>query len=311
MSLPDAPHLTRAIDQYLAHLSVERSLAANTVSAYRRDLVHYVRHLMARGRTDFRQVDGEDVAAFVDYLRDGRAGTSMATSSVARMVTAVRRLHEFLVSEGMLDVDVTVDVTPPKQGERLPKALSIADMQRLIATAAIGDNAVALRDVALVEILYGTGARISEATGLSADDIDLDNATIRLFGKGSKERILPLGSFAVAAIEAYTVRGRPVLAAKGKGTTALFLNKRGNPLTRQSAWGIIQDVASRAGIDDVSPHTFRHSFATHLLQGGADVRVVQEMLGHSSVTTTQIYTKVTAQTMKEVYVSAHPRALHE
>lgn len=302
--------MTRILEQYFVHLSVERSLSANTVAAYRRDLNHYVNHLVARRIEKFEDVTESDAAAFVDYLRDGSAGKAMAPASVARMVTAVRRLHEFMVAEGVVKTDVTVDLTPPKQGERLPKALPITDMQHLIATAGIGDDPVSLRDVALLEILYGTGARISEAAGLTADDIDLENATIRLFGKGSKERILPLGSYAIAAIEAYMVRGRPVLASKGKGTPALFLNKRGNPLSRQSAWGVIQDIAAKAGIDGVSPHTFRHSFATHLLQGGADVRVVQEMLGHSSVTTTQIYTKVTRETLKEVYATAHPRAWH-
>lgn len=302
--------MTRILEQYFVHLSVERSLSANTVAAYRRDLNHYVNHLVARRIEKFEDVTESDAAAFVDYLRDGSAGKAMAPASVARMVTAVRRLHEFMVAEGVVKTDVTVDLTPPKQGERLPKALPITDMQHLIATAGTGDDPVSLRDVALLEILYGTGARISEAAGLTADDIDLENATIRLFGKGSKERILPLGSYAIAAIEAYMVRGRPVLASKGKGTPALFLNKRGNPLSRQSAWGVIQDIAAKAGIDGVSPHTFRHSFATHLLQGGADVRVVQEMLGHSSVTTTQIYTKVTRETLKEVYATAHPRAWH-
>lgn len=302
--------MTRILEQYFVHLSVERSLSANTVAAYRRDLNHYVNHLVARRIEKFEDVTESDAAAFVDYLRDGSAGKAMAPASVARMVTAVRRLHEFMFAEGVVKTDVTVDLTPPKQGERLPKALPITDMQHLIATAGIGDDPVSLRDVALLEILYGTGARISEAAGLTADDIDLENATIRLFGKGSKERILPLGSYAIAAIEAYMVRGRPVLASKGKGTATLFLNKRGNPLSRQSAWGVIQDIAAKAGIDGVSPHTFRHSFATHLLQGGADVRVVQEMLGHSSVTTTQIYTKVTRETLKEVYATAHPRAWH-
>lgn len=295
-----------AINQYLAHVSVERSLSPNTVAAYRRDLGHYSEHLIARGIEDFASVTPPDAEAFVDFL----AAASKATSSIARMVTAIRQFHQFLFEEGMTRSNPASELSPPKLGSRLPKAISVSAMQSLIATASLGHGAIGLRDRALLEILYGTGARISEAVGLSPDDIDLDNATIRLFGKGNKERILPLGSYAVDALNSYLVRGRPSLMAKGSGTTALFLNKRGNQLSRQSAWGIIQSIAENAGLSDISPHTFRHSFATHLLQGGADIRIVQEMLGHSSVTTTQIYTLVTKETMKEVYASAHPRAWH-
>ncbi|QOR48625.1 site-specific tyrosine recombinase XerD [Trueperella pecoris] len=298
------------IRQYLAHLSVERSLSEHTIAAYRRDIDHYVAHLRLRGVSAFTDATAEDAASFVDYLREGRSGKPFATSSVARMTTAIRRLHEFLFLEGRTTSDPTADLHPPKLGGRLPKAITVEEMNRLIEAASFGDGPVALRDRALVEILYGTGARISEAVGLTADDIDLDSATIRLFGKGRKERVLPLGRYAVEALEAYLVRGRPALAAKGTGTASLFLNKRGKPLTRQSAWNAIAEIAQRAGIEGVSPHTFRHSFATHLLQGGADVRIVQEMLGHSSVTTTQIYTKVTGTTLREMYASSHPRALH-
>lgn len=316
--------MARVLDQYLAHLSVERSLSANTVAAYKRDLTHYAAHLALRDVKDFIAVTEEDAASFVDYLSTVAPSTpvpdtdderhqqrGMATSSIARMVTAVRGLHEFLVAEGLTTTNPTADLHPPKLGRKLPKAISIAHMQQLIDSSSVGEGPIPLRDRALVEILYGTGARISEAVGLSADDIALDTATIRLFGKGRKERILPLGSYAIDAINAYLVRGRPELAAKGSGSAALFLNKRGNPLSRQSAWGAIQEIAERAGIKNVTPHTFRHSFATHLLQGGADVRIVQEMLGHSSVTTTQIYTLVTPETMKEVYASTHPRAWHD
>lgn len=296
------------LDQYFAHLSVERSLSPNTIAAYRRDLAHYTRHLTARSVSDFEDVTEEDCASFVDYLSDGSTGTKMATTSVARMVTAIRRLHKFLWEEGLTTTDPARDLRPPKAPQRLPKAISVSEMERIIETASFGDTPIALRDRALVEILYGTGARISEAVGLTADDISIPDASIRLFGKGRKERILPLGHFAIEAIEAYSVRGRPALAAKGSGTTSFFLNTRGNALSRQSAWAAIQDIADRAGIADISPHTFRHSFATHLLQGGADVRIVQEMLGHSSVTTTQIYTHVSRDTIREVYASSHPRA---
>nr|WP_253280846.1 site-specific tyrosine recombinase XerD [Arcanobacterium phocae] len=303
---------TRAVDNYLAHLSVERALSSNTVAAYRRDLGLYQQHLESRQVTSIGHICPEDSASFVEFLRDGSAGKAMATTSVARMVTSIRRFHAFLVSEGITTTDPTIDLHPPKIGMRLPKAISVSDMQHLLDVVASATDPIGLRDHALLEILYGTGARISEAVGLAANDIDLDNASIRLFGKGRKERILPLGRYAIDAIESYLVRGRPSLAARSSiGSSSLFLNKRGKPLSRQSAWGIIQQVAEEAQLPHITPHTFRHSFATHLLQGGADVRVVQEMLGHSSVTTTQIYTMVTRETLKEIYATAHPRAWHE
>ena len=202
-------------------------------------------------------------------------------------------------------------------GKRLPKAISVDEVTRILEAAGT-DTATGLRDRALLEFLYSTGARISEAVGLDVDDISLQTqaadeagpAIVRLFGKGSKERLVPLGSFGARALDAYLVRGRPLLAAKGKGTPALFLNARGGRISRQSAWTILKAAAEKANITkDVSPHTLRHSFATHLLEGGADVRVVQELLGHASVTTTQVYTLVTADTLREIYAAAHPRAL--
>lgn len=317
------------IRQYLAHLRVERGLSTNTLAAYERDLQRYSIFLTSRGTSDFSLISTDDVSAFVSELRGGegleRFGTgkvdpvkettepetSLALSSIARILAAVRGLHKFALLEGISENDPAHEIKPPKLPSRLPKAITIEQMQALIETAAISEDPVSLRDRALVEFLYSTGARISEAVALSADDIDFENSWVRLFGKGSKERIVPLGSFALNAIETYLVRARPILASRGKGSPALFLNKRGNPLSRQSAWGILQDLGGKAGVSDISPHTFRHSFATHLLQGGADIRIVQELLGHSSVTTTQIYTKVTPQTLIEVYTSAHPRALHK
>ena len=303
--------LERALRRYLDHLEVERSLSANTVVAYRRDLDYYLEHLSGRRIEHVGDISPEDCASFVDFVSDGGAGRSFAPSSVVRMVAAVRGWHRFMFDEGLTDSNPALDLHPPKLGLRLPKAITVEQMQLLIDSAGVGDTPASLRNRALFELLYGTGARVSEATGLSLDDVDLDNATVRLFGKGRKERILPLGSYAREAIAAYLVRARPALAAKGKGTPALFLNSRGGALTRQSAWNEIQAAAGRAGLEHISPHTFRHSFATHLLQGGADVRIVQEMLGHASVTTTQIYTKVSAQTLREVFASAHPRALHD
>ena len=295
--------IDRAIRQYLAHLSVERSLSPNTVSAYRRDLAKYAEHLARRDVGAVSDVTSEDVASFAETLE------GMATTSVARAMTSVRSFHRFVFEEGMTDVDPASDVRPPKIPSRLPHALTVEEVSRLIESTG-NDDVVALRDRALLEVLYGTGARISEAVNLAIDDVDIEGRTIRLFGKGRKERILPLGTFAMEAVDAYVVRSRPSLAKHGPGTPVLFLNTRGRPLSRQSAWGVIQEAAERAHITcHVSPHSLRHSFATHLLQGGADVRVVQEMLGHSSVTTTQIYTMVTRDTVREVYAAAHPRAI--
>jgi integrase/recombinase XerD len=237
---------------------------------------------------------------------DGSQG--LAASSAARALVAARGWHRHLVLEGITPTDPSRDVHPPATAKRLPKALTVSEVGALLDAAAT-DDPRGLRDRALLEFLYATGARISEAVGLDLDDLDDVSGVVRLFGKGSKERIVPVGSFARAALDAYLVRGRPVLAAGGRGTPAVFLNARGGRLSRQSAWQVLRDAADRTGITaSVSPHTLRHSFATHLLQGGADVRTVQELLGHASVTTTQIYTLVTVDSLREVYAVAHPRA---
>ncbi len=306
----------RSIDalvrDFLAHLAVERGLSEHSVAAYGRDLARYRAFLAARGRTTPAEVTTEDVDAFVLALRTGSdGGRPLAASSTARCVVAVRGVHRFAMLEGDVPGDVAARVRPPNQVKRLPKAISVDEVTRLIEASSLGDGAPALRDRALLELVYSTGARISEAVGLDVDDVDLtrERASVRLFGKGRKERVVPVGSFAVEALEAYLVRARPVLAAGGRGGPALFLNTRGDRLSRQSAWAVLRVAAERAGLSGhVSPHTLRHSFATHLLAGGADVRVVQELLGHASVTTTQLYTLVTVQTMREVYAQAHPRA---
>jgi len=302
--------LERALEEYLAHLAVERGLSEHTLAAYRRDLNRYVGYLAARGRQSVEEVLEEDVAGYVEVLRTGSdGGRPLAVSSAGRAMVAVRGWHRFALREGQAGHDPSAQVRAPATIRRLPKALSTDDVERLLEAASLGEGPVPLRDRALLELLYGTGARISEAVGLSADDLDLDEGTIRLFGKGRRERVVPIGRYAIGAMEAYLVRARPELARAGRGTTALFLNQRGGPLSRQSAWAVLQVAGERAGLGEhVSPHTLRHSFATHLLAGGADVRVVQELLGHASVTTTQIYTQVTVQTMREVYATAHPRA---
>ena len=251
-----------------------------------------------------------DVAYFAAALRQSAGGRPpLGAASAARVVVAVRTFHRFAVREGWTPVDPAVDVRPTAIPKRLPKALSYDDVDRLIANAGDQETPEGLRDRALVEFLYGTGTRVSEAVGLDVDDVDLEQATVVVTGKGDKQRGLPLGGPAVQAIDAYLVRGRPDLARRGRGTPKLFLNSLGRPLSRQSAYGVLQQAAGRAGLTGkVSPHTLRHSYATHLLQGGADVRVVQELLGHASVTTTQIYTLVTVDQLREVYASSHPRA---
>ncbi len=320
MSTPAAPSaLLRAVRSYLDHLVVERGLADNTLKSYRRDLRRYLQFLAARGVDDLGGISEEAVTAFLRALREGDADhPPLGAGSAARTVVAVRGFHKFAVREGLAEADPSAAVRPPAPAKRLPKALPLSDIEQILEAAGAPGTALALRDRALLEVLYGTGARISEAVGLDIDDLDLEpedsgaQGTVLLRGKGSKQRIVPVGSFARAAVDAYLVRGRPELAATGTSSVAgaLFLNARGGRLSRQSAWAVLAKAAERAGVTaEVSPHTLRHSFATHLLDGGADVRVVQELLGHASVTTTQVYTLVTVDSLREVYATAHPRAL--
>jgi integrase/recombinase XerD len=295
---------------FLDHLAVERGAAANTLGSYRRDLARYEQFLAARGTASIPEVTEGDITAFLAHLREGDEDhPPLSAPSAARAVIAVRGLHRFALRGGLVEIDVAAAVRPPTPPRRLPKAIGYDEVERLLDAAGYAGTAAALRDRALLEMLYGTGARISEAVGLDVDDIDLDGRTVLLAGKGGKQRRVPLGSYAAAAIEHYLVQARPALAAPGSGSPRVFLNVRGGPLSRQSAWIILKTAAERAGLSAaVSPHTLRHSFATHLVEGGADVRVVQELLGHSSVTTTQIYTLVTVDRLREVYAEAHPRA---
>lgn len=289
---------------YLDHVAIERGLAVNTVAAYRRDLARYLSWCLARHIVAIGDVDESDVADFAGSLR-GVVGPA----SAARVVVSVRSLHRFAALEGWTPVDPARHVRPPAVPSRLPKALPYDDIALLLAHTGDPGTAVGVRDVALVELLYGTGTRVSEAAGLDVDDLDLDNRSVVVTGKGSKQRVLPLGEMAANALDAYLVRGRPALAGAGRGTPRLFLNTRGAPLSRQSAYAVVEQAARRAGLaTPLGPHTLRHSFATHLLEGGADVRVVQELLGHASVETTQIYTRVTAETLRQVYATSHPRA---
>ncbi|BBY08636.1 site-specific tyrosine recombinase XerD [Mycobacterium noviomagense] len=310
-----APPLETQVQSYLDHLTIERGVAANTLSSYRRDLRRYLEHLTVRGIDDLAKVTEDDVSDFLVALRRGdpdAGAVPLSAVSAARALIAVRGLHRFAAAEGLTDVDVAREVKPPTSGRRLPKSLTVDEVLALLAAAggdSPSDGPLTLRNRALLEFLYSTGARISEAVGLDVDDIDVQARSVLLRGKGGKQRLVPVGRPAVEALQAYLVRGRPELARRGRGTPSMFLNARGGRLSRQSAWQVLQDAAERAGITSkVSPHMLRHSFATHLLDGGADVRVVQELLGHASVTTTQIYTLVTVHALREVWAGAHPRA---
>lgn len=302
---------------WLDHVRVEKGASENTLKSYARDLRAYCAFLAAVGVDDARDVGEAHVSNFLASLRE----RGLAASSAARTLVAVRGFHRFMALEGLVPGDPAANVAPPKPPARLPKAIPVEAVERLLAAASVGDTPESLRDRALLEVLYGVGARISEAVGLDVDDLETTGepiapadssgggSSVRLHGKGGKERVVPVGRYAVEAVTAYLVRGRPALATYGRGGPALFLNQRGARLSRQSAWAIIRRAAERAGLGEhVSPHTLRHSFATHLLDGGADVRVVQELLGHASVTTTQIYTMVSVHRLREVYAGAHPRA---
>ena len=287
------------------------------MSAYRRDLTRYAEYLEKSGVVAFPEVSAANISDFLVTLRLGSGEhPALAPSSAARTVIAVRGLHAFLAKEGVTTTDPARSVKPPGTSKRLPKALSFAEIEQLLSAVGVESSSdisvLMMRDQALLELLYGTGARISELMDLTLDDVSTltkELPILRLRGKGDKERLVPVGSHALTALDRYLVRARPVLASNRKSEFAVFLNARGGKLSRQSAWTILQDAASRAGLaGKVSPHTLRHSFATHLLENGADVRVVQELLGHASVTTTQIYTLVTVDQLREVYATAHPRA---
>lgn len=297
--------LDRAYDAYLRHVTIERGLSAHTVAAYQRDLAGYVEWLTAGGIEDTAAVTPALVGAFI--AERASAEPPPAATSLARLQSSVRGWHRFLAREGIEQDDPTGRLRPPKTPRRLPKALTIEQVERLLA-APSPDEPLGIRDRALLELLYATGARVSEVVSLDVDDL-AHGDVLRVRGKGDKERIVPVGSYARAAVDAYLTRVRPALAAKGAATPRLFLGARGAALSRQSAWLILRAAAETAQItSDVSPHTLRHSFATHLLQGGADVRVVQELLGHASVATTQIYTHVSVDTLRDVYATSHPRA---
>ena len=288
---------------------MERGLSRHTLEAYRRDLRRYSRYLVQAEIFDAADVDEARVAGFVARLSaiEYAEGKRYRTSSVARTVSAVRSFHRFLVREEGGGTDPTEGVARPKVPRTLPRALSVDEVATILA-AIPGGDAVTLRDRAILETMYGAGLRISELVGLDIDEVDLDEGSVLVIGKGNKQRLVPLGRFGVASVASYLIRARPALAAAASGP-ALFLNQRGGRLTRQGAATVLRRAVKRAGITKrVTPHALRHSFATHLLEGGADVRVVQELLGHASLATTQIYTLVTGERLREEYFAAHPRA---
>lgn len=296
------------LDQFLAYTGVERGLAPATVKAYRSDLSMYAGWLSKQGIRSLDQVTKGDVEGFLAGL------SSESPASRSRRLAAVHEWHKFALQQGVTGEDASRGVKAPKGTASLPDVLTVDEVARLLDAAAMGgsQDAVVLRDKALLEFMYATGCRVSEAVGANLDDLDLDEHVARLTGKGDKQRLVPVGSYACTALESYLNLGRPDLqgrATRGRELTAVFLNKRGKRLTRQSVWEVVRKAGERAGIQrPLHPHTLRHSFATHLIEGGADVRSVQELLGHSSVTTTQIYTHVSPQGLIEAYQTAHPRA---
>ena len=298
-------------EQFLVHIGIERGLAKATVSAYESDLNKYVAWLQTHGITkpdDIAKQDVEDYIAALDA--DGESARSKA-----RRLASIHEFHRFALAQRAVSADVAASVKAPKGASVLPDVLNVDEVSRLLDAAAVGGSTdpVALRDKALLEFMYATGCRVSEAVGTNLDDIDLEEKVVRLMGKGSKQRLVPLGSYARNSVVAYLNAGRGELerrsTAKVPERRALFLNKRGKRISRQSVWEIVKTAGERAGITKpLHPHTLRHSFATHLIQGGADVRTVQELLGHASVTTTQIYTHVSPEALIETYLTAHPRA---
>ena len=298
---------------FLDHLQIERALSANSISAYKRDLAKFEAFLRDKS-LDLASVSEEDIVIYEVHQK----ATGLSLASINRSTSALKTFYKYLVREHSIS-DPTTGITSNKLAKKLPKALTISEMESLINSAERSSNATSLRDKAILEMLYGTGARVSEIVGINVSDFDKtlfessEVVALKLRGKGSKERIVPLGFYAKTALDNYLVRLRPQLAAKSKDSrsnNALFLNSRGTRLSRQSAWQIVIAAADACDLSGkVSPHVFRHSYATHLLDGGADIRVVQELLGHSSVTTTQIYTLITIDKVREAYATAHPRAL--
>ena len=295
--------MQRELEYYLDFLDVERGLAANTVESYGRDLRQFMLYLQEQEFTAWDAVDKNRILMYLDRLT--RGGKSGAT--VTRLLASVRSFFRFMTSEGHIEVDPTLDLDSPRKGQKLPTVLSMNEVELLLSSPNPGTPA-GLRDKAMFELLYATGMRVSELVGLSVQDINLEAGFVRCLGKGNKERLVPLGSVAARAVRAYLADGRPKMI-RLREVKALFVNHHGRQLTRQGFWKLLKQQAREARIrGEITPHTLRHSFATHLLENGADLRAVQEMLGHADISTTQIYTHLTKSRIREIYDKAHPRA---
>ena len=306
--LSGAYAVKQAVDSFLDYMAVERGVSPNTLAAYRNDLYQLVEYLRSdRGDSKvggWRDVDGQVLSTYVLRLHD--LGYSDATR--ARKVASAKSLFGFLLEEGLIERDPTEDLSSPRLGRSLPDTLGVEDVERLLASSSAGDSPESNRDRAMLELLYASGMRVSELVSLDLEDVDLDRGSVRCFGKGSKERVVPIHRKAVEVLRSYLDEGRPALATKRSGQT-VFLNHRGDGLSRQGFWLVLKKYAKRSGIKGkITPHTLRHSFATHLLQGGAPLRHVQELLGHASITTTQVYTHLTSDHVRAEYDGAHPRA---
>ena len=295
------------IAEYLGHMSVERGASPHTIAAYRRDLDEYARFLESRGLSSPDATARDDVTAFIASLRS----RGLAPSTVERKVAAIKGFHKFLVREAITENHPTARLPLPKVPERLPDVVSMDDIDRLLCQP-FPDTPAGLRDRAILEVLYGCGLRVSELVGLDLTDLDLAEGYLRVFGKGGKERIVPVAGMATHALQAYVAKGRQRLTPKGSlrglDASAVFLNVRGGRISRQGVFSLVRAYGARVGLDSLHPHTLRHSFATHLLEGGADLRALQEMLGHADISTTQVYTHVDRRHVREEYLSTHPRA---
>ena len=295
----------KVVSLYIGYLKVERGLSANTISAYKSDLTQFTNFLNQKSIVDLNSVSLE---LFSSYLRSLTKVLNMNPTSVARHFSSIKGLVDFATKENLISTDFTIGLQSPKLATKLPKAISLEQIEQILK-ATSSTTPTEYRDTAILEFMYATGARISEVVALDVDDVDLDNKVVKLSGKGNKERLVPIGDYAQQALSKYLVSSRPSLVGSSVDAAAFFRNQRGGRLSRQGIWGVVVKACQTAKIDGVTPHTLRHSFATHLLEGGADIRVVQELLGHSSVATTQIYTKVTIDGLRSVYAHSHPRAL--
>lgn len=295
----------KVVSLYIGYLKVERGLSTNTIFAYKSDLTQFTNFLDQKSIVDLNSVSLE---LFSSYLRSLTKEMNMNPTSVARHFSSIKGLVDFATKENLISIDFTIGIQSPKLATKLPKAISLEQIEQILK-ATSSNTPTGYRDTAILEFMYATGARISEVVALDVDDLDLDRKVVKLSGKGNKERLVPIGDYAQQALSKYLVSSRPSLVGSAVDAAAFFRNQRGGRLSRQGIWGVVTKACQTAKIDGVTPHTLRHSFATHLLEGGADIRVVQELLGHSSVATTQIYTKVTIDGLRSVYAHSHPRAL--